>query len=984
MKTIVLENFRYGLDTRRSAISSSLGVLTILENAFVNQGAEIESRKAFVKLGTLPTGCFDIVALPNGLVTFGSVSPPTITGGLAGLVSYQRLRHPYFALDGVAAQIQTHLNPNRLTEPVMSGITHSCSFNGKAFAIASYTPSEDSGLDVFDDYFSGTFYYYNAQPVLNCLQGRLDFQSSTYSGGAASNYWLAYLFTYYTQAILGSSFTVKFAAAADVSINITSPIASSFALTVDDTANGMLGTQLFTAAIDAVTATGATVIIYLTKASAGIKNVSVLTAPNVVNGAVSGTVDLLNGATISFDVSLLQTAIDIANKVNQTGTGYSAQANIIGTNVAQLVITAPPNFGAIPNAANLHITSGNINVSATSLAGSGIDGAQTFALANGVSASDGAGQVQRVIFNVPVYPQGSYEATMVYNNIRYTLGRGNITTRRATATFYLIAGSSGSIGPITWVDGTNLLSSTVVYNTSLIQTAKDVIANIVTKWNATVGQYRWSSGGGSPVIRNEDTWLAYLAQTTNANGDVIYGVSIMAPEGEQYNGVNNLTITATTLTVAETSNGVGVNSLVLSADGATSNGTFLYALGTKLYMARGSVFNFSSIGDATKWEQQDSGAGFQPAYDQSLAPSDVVSLCNYQGKLAVFCNRSIIIYNVNADPTLMSQSQNMMNIGTMAPQSTQAIGEEDVLFLASTGVRSLRVRDSSLAAIVVDVGSPIDNLITTALNTAGTNANAFAVVEPTSNTYWLFLKDTFYVLSYFPTLKITAWSTFKPTYRTSLGSPNSQTFNYTTVIGQRYIWVQGNALSLADGGNIPPFDENNSYVATSTVATVTTSLLEGNAPPFTSVLLAETIFSPIKAVVYNNQIYLLADNGDVFVYGGTDNNTYDGSIVTVETPWLDDKSPSRNKGFVSVDLGISGKWSLTAGCDPISGTLEAIATTGDPATPDSSVDSTYDKLMISYISNGTHFRLKAISDASNIGVIKLSTLSIKYEPQDEK
>lgn len=912
MKTIVLENFRFGLDTRRSAISSSLGTLTTLENAFVNQGAEIESRKAFVKLGTLPTGCFDLVALPTGLVTFGSVTSPSFSGGLNGLVSYQRLRHPYFALDTVATDIATHLNPNRLVEPAMSGVTHSCTFNGKSFAIASFTPSEDSGLDVFDDYFSGTFYYYNGSPVLNCLQGRLDFQSSTFSGAGASNFWLANLFVYYARQIMGKDFTINFVQASDVSVNIISPIASSFALTVDDTANGMLTTQLFTTAQDAITASGATISVYFTKSSAGTKNVSVLTAPNVVNGAVSGTVDLLAGATIAFNTSLLQTAIDVANKVNATGTGYSAQANIIGNVVAQLTITAPPTFGAIPNASNVSITTSNINVSATSLAGSGTTGAQTFALANGVTASIGAGQVQRLQFNVPVYPLGSYDVTMVYNNIRYTLGRGNLTTRRATATFYLISGSSGSVGPITWIDGTNLLSSTVAFNTSLLQTAKDIVTNIYNKWNATVGQFRYTA---SSVIRNEDTWLAYLAQTTNANGDAVYGVSIVAPEGEQYNGVNNLVVTSTTMKVAETANGVGLNLLTLSMDGATSNGTYLYALGSKLYMARGTVFNFSKVGDATAWEQQDSGAGFQPVYDQSLAPSDVVSLCNYQGKLAVFCQRSIVIYNVNADPTLMSQSQNLMNIGTMAPQSTQAIGEEDVLFLASTGVRSLRVRDSSLNAIVVDVGSPVDMLITTALNTAGTNANAFAVVEPTSNAYWLFLKGNFYVLSYFPTLKITAWSTFKPTY----------------------------------------------YV--------------------TGVL---TTFNPIKAVVYNNQIYLLADNGDVFLYGGTNNNTYDGSIVTVETPWLDDKCPSRNKGFISTDLGISGKWTLSAGCDPYSGTLELTAITGDPTTPDSSVDSTYDKLMIPYIANGTHFRLRAVSDQSNQGVIKLSTLSIKYEPQDEK
>lgn len=980
MKTIVLENYKYGLDSRRSSISSQLGTLTILENAFVNQGAEIESRKAFVKLGTLPAGCFDLTAIPNGLVTYGSSTAPSIPTGLTGLVSYQRLRHPYFAIDAVAQSIQPHLNPNRLTEPVMTGIVNSCTFNGKPFAIASFSAAQDSGADATDDYFSGTFYYYNGFPVLNALQGRTDFPFTT-GAGSASNYWLAYLFSYYTQQILGSDFTVKFGGAADVSINVTAPIPSAFAMTVDDTTKGQLSTALFTSAADPVTASGATVTIYLTKSSAGTKNISVLTAPNVVNGAVSGTVDLLSGATVTFDVSLLQTAIDIVNKVNASGTGYSAQANPMGTTVAQIVISAPPAFGAVPNTSNLSITSSNIDVSATSLAGSGTTGSQTFALANGISASAGAGQVQRVIFNVPPYPLGSYDVTMVYNNINYTLGRGNLTTRRATAVFYLIVGASGSIGPITFVDGTNLLSSTVAYNTSLQQTSKDIITNIITKWNATVGQYRYTA---SSVIRNENTWLAFPVASLNSNGDTVYGVQIVAPIGEGFNGTANLVVTATTLTIADNPNGVGAASLTTDLVGATGTGTYLLALANKLYMARGSVFNYSSVADATKWEQQDAGAGFQPAFDQAFSPSDVVSLANYQGKLAVFCQRNIITYNVNADPTQNFQIQNLQNIGTIAKNSPQPIGEEDVLFLAQSGVRSLRVRDSSLNAVVTDIGSPIDQIIANALNAAGDNSLAISIVEPVTNSYWLYLKGTIYVLSYFPTLKITAWSTFKPTYFTNLGSPNIETFVYTTTVGRRYFWTQGNALSLADGGNIPSFDANNSYVATSTTATVTTSLLDGNAPPFTSVLVEETTFTPIKFVVYNNQVYILADNGDVFLYGGTNNNTYDGTIVTVQTPWLDDEAASLNKGFSSIDVGLSGKWVITCGCDPFSGTLETVFVGGDPTAPNESKDSTFDKLTIPYISNGTHFRMQAVSDATNLGVITISSLVVKYEPQDLK
>lgn len=843
MKTIVLENFRYGLDTRRSAISSSLGTLTALENAFVNQGAEIENRKAFVKLGKLAANSYDLVATPTGLVSFRSkaASVTTVTRqrnfgssvilGLSSttpnlfstgdIISIIGLSGTGYNVSNVSVTVAgnnfiqyTAVGPNEgtiadlggtvslvtlggllsyqvlthpwetlindgLLRPQLSGTTASGCFNGKTFVAATF--SAFTGSIISSDFSTpaSTILYYDSQPVVQHWLGSV-LITSGHNSGNPSDQLIQMATSLATK--LPSYFGTDYTGQY---VSLTIGGVTQAYSTITGPAN-----QDFTLTPSYVTTTTKS-LTYDPSLGAAAKDPVDATgattsifllggAAGSINTLVDGNVVSLITAPVNYNSSLLQTAIDLATAINaRSGTTGYTATASLVSTKSALVLIT----ATTENAANFNGVAVNTNTT-------------TIKVAATQSAPGATG------------------------NVSFTLDGGVTAVGATSQVSYLIFG--GTVA--------------------------------VTQWNFF------------------DTWKVILT-------------------------VNNIRYT------------VGGGNIVNTVP------AYCLALGSKMYFCAAGTFYFSAVSDPTKWEAQDSGAGFQPAFDQTFSPSDVISLANYQGKLAVFCKRSIQIYNVNADPTLISQSQNIQNIGCLAKLTPQSIGEEDVLFLASSGIRSLRVRDTTLNAIVADVGSPVDSLIVDALNSAGTNDTAFAIVEPTSNTYWLYIKGTFYVLSYFPTLKITAWSTFKPTY----------------------------------------------YVA--------------------GVL---TTFVPVKAVVYNNQVYLLASDGSIFLYGGTNNTAYDGTIVTVETPWLDDKSPSKNKGFISVDLGISGKWALTAGCDPISGTLEAIATTGDPATPNSSVDSTYDKLMIAYISNGTHFRMRAVSDSANVGVIKLSTLSIKYEPQDEK
>lgn len=71
MSEININNFKAGLDTRRSILSSQPGTLMVLNNAHINEGGEVEKRKAFFRQ-PLPSNTFGLLATGEEILTFGS------------------------------------------------------------------------------------------------------------------------------------------------------------------------------------------------------------------------------------------------------------------------------------------------------------------------------------------------------------------------------------------------------------------------------------------------------------------------------------------------------------------------------------------------------------------------------------------------------------------------------------------------------------------------------------------------------------------------------------------------------------------------------------------------------------------------------------------------------------------------------------------------------------------------------------------------
>ena len=296
----------------------------------------------------------------------------------------------------------------------------------------------------------------------------------------------------------------------------------------------------------------------------------------------------------------------------------------------------------------------------------------------------------------------------------------------------------------------------------------------------------------------------------------------------------------------------------------------------RVHFVSGTYWLGSDNNDATAWEQQAPGAFKTNAATEMSIPDAMVSLAIYQGRIALFSRNESQIWVVDPNPINITFSQGLTNIGTFAGLGPQSLGELDVLFPYDSGVRSLRARDLSLNAVVNDIGSAIDTLITTAIagQSSSTLAASVAIVDPSANRYWLWIpgSQTIYVLSYFPSSKIIAWSTYLAT-----GVISGTTYNLTPI---KFCVYKGRTYMLA---------------------------------------------SAVVGGFTGNYLFL---------FGGTGNATYDSCVATLQTQFFDAKCPGHTKQAQYIDVDVSGSWQVQATQDWIDGTLINVDTAASQATFD--------------------------------------------------
>ena len=237
-----------------------------------------------------------------------------------------------------------------------------------------------------------------------------------------------------------------------------------------------------------------------------------------------------------------------------------------------------------------------------------------------------------------------------------------------------------------------------------------------------------------------------------------------------------------------------------SINGYTPGG-FIRPVKTKMYALSDSLLHFSGTNDPTEWNDGSAGAGFINLSNNASGSEDLQAIANYFDNIAVFAQQAIQIWFVSANENLNQQVQVLSNTGTMAPQSVVEFGDNDVFYLSVSGVRSLRARDSSNAAFVGDIGNPIDETVIDAVNAdSASGTEAQGILDPRTGRYLLAIGNTIFVFSYYPSSKVSAWSTYEPGFAIdnwaydgsqilcrsgdglySLGGENGNTYDNATV-----------------------------------------------------------------------------------------------------------------------------------------------------------------------------------------------------------
>lgn len=192
-------------------------------------------------------------------------------------------------------------------------------------------------------------------------------------------------------------------------------------------------------------------------------------------------------------------------------------------------------------------------------------------------------------------------------------------------------------------------------------------------------------------------------------------------------------------------------------------GEFARPAKSKMYSVAGSLAHFSGISEPLEANDPKKEAGFIDMATNAEGSERLTAIANYQQSLVFFSERAAQIWFVDVQASGNRQLQVLNNTGAIAPLSVQEIGDSDVFYLAESGVRSLRARDSSNAAFTTDIGNPIDTLLLDDISTDRVTARrSRSVLEPRDGRYMLALGKKVYVFSFFPASQVSAWSIYEP------------------------------------------------------------------------------------------------------------------------------------------------------------------------------------------------------------------------------
>lgn len=660
MPTIIIEDFKIGLDRRRMNETSLPGSLITCENAHITRGGEIEKNEAFVRFANLPDNTFGLKAVADGFLVFGSdnITPTVISTNPS--VKYQRLND-----------------------------------DGGVQSWGSFTISGAVTSDTFTSIKVG------AQELL----------ASTSTCPADPDDWPAQI----ASEITANSATSGFAAFSDGNDIYVYDTA------IGTTHNGDTWTH---------TKTGTVTVSSTTAFSGG----QAATNPSMIEVL---SVELFDGVpyvVAEYDDGIVRHWYD-GTKVADMYSGKARAKFTINGTTAAAAVNATGSFVIIDPADACAITS--ILVGTTELLAAtvtydeendedGFESKVTDAIndntaVSGFRAERQAGRKIVLTYEIP--------GTSVNTDAVAVTTTGTITIQDETA---MADGADAKQITAVEINSVEIMPTDVDWAESNQQTALAVAAAI--NENSDSSGYEALAYGSTVLIRA-------TAVGTAANGHTL---AVTAESG---------------ITIDDASASVQGGAILPTV---VEPGRFVKTYKNKMYALSGPSVYYSAIGSPPNFETG-TGSGFDNLSTNSSGSETLTAIANYFENMALFSRNNVQVWFMSDNPDENSQVQVLNNTGTIAPGSVVEFGDNDVFYLSESGIRSLRARDTTNAAFVNDVGIAIDPLIQKELLENNVKAEkAQGILEPRQGRYLLPIGETVYAFSFFPSSKISAWSTYRP------------------------------------------------------------------------------------------------------------------------------------------------------------------------------------------------------------------------------
>lgn len=374
------------------------------------------------------------------------------------------------------------------------------------------------------------------------------------------------------------------------------------------------------------------------------------------------------------------------------------------------------------------------------------------------------------IIAAPVQHTGnnSTTATAVAAAINNFASTPDYTAVAVGAAVTIVAAATGTaangLTPVITLNGDVLVAGITVMSGGTVSAPSQLADLTVNGVSIVSGPVDWTTDNATTAQAIADSINLYASlpdYTATVIGDK---VNILAADpGAAKNGYAVVFTVLRNLAVSP-SPGTLASGADLTGDTTYQAGSFAKTIRSKMYVTAAQFLNFSGILTPTAFDTATTGAGFVDMSAEASGSEKLQAVAKYQKFIAVFADQVTQIWYVDPDPDQNAQQQVLNNTGTSSPRSVTQFGDNDLFYLADSGVRSLRARDSSNAASTTDVGVPIDTLIVEKLAgmTVLERSRVIGLMEPTTGRCWMIFSDIIFVLSVFEGSKISAWSTYTP------------------------------------------------------------------------------------------------------------------------------------------------------------------------------------------------------------------------------